>query len=194
MGILDAGNYLIIYLLNGTIQVSIVSNDENKDEDINIALDWNNHINDNRWHRIIMKSTRKSIDIILDQVEESIDAKIVRVKEAYYGASPTFVDNTKMTQNYTGCLRNYYFNTFNPLSKVVQKSHKTIKNGCHIEQNSVKFIDKDSSLSYGNNVWIDDLKIVFDIRTYSENGLIFYNQFLWGFDQGFIQVMEFHFL
>lgn len=181
---------MIIYLLNGTVKVSIVSNEK----DSNIALGWNTHINDNRWHRIVMKNSERTIDIILDQVQESIDSKVVRIKEAYFGASPTFLDNTKMSQNFTGCLRNYFFDTFNPLSKAVQKSTNTIKNSCPIDQNSVKFIDKSSSLSFGNEVWIDDLKVVFDIRTFSENGLIFYNALLFGFDQGFIQVIEFNLL
>ncbi|CAD5122079.1 DgyrCDS10530 [Dimorphilus gyrociliatus] len=189
LGLLDPGNYLIIYLLNGTLQVSIVFNDESKEEDNNVELDWNTHLNDNRWHKITLKYSKKRIDIILDGVEESIDSKIVEIKQIYYGASLNNINHAKMTTNFTGCLKNYFFNTFNPLSSAVQKRPSQIKKGCHINQNSVKFVDKKSSFSYGNEVWSDDLKVVFDIRTFSENGLVLFNQYILDFDQGFIQLL-----
>ncbi|KAG8190720.1 hypothetical protein JTE90_024856 [Oedothorax gibbosus] len=153
-------------------------------------------LDDNMWHDVYISRKSRDITFSVDRVVLPAKirgdfSKLDLKREIHVGGVPNFKQvGIAVTQNFTGCIENLFFNNTNFISELKQRlpSYKQFGDltyTCQYEQViPVTFVTSEAHLKlsgYKQAV----MNCSFDFRSFNEDGLLLYNKFS---QNGFVKV------
>ncbi|XP_051175571.1 neurexin-4 isoform X1 [Leptopilina boulardi] len=149
-------------------------------------------LDDNMWHDVIIARNRRNIAFSVDRVliEGKIKGEFHRLdlnRVFYIGGVPNMQEGIVVTQNFTGCIENFYFNTTNIISEV----KKAEEYGDYMRYQRINslyscpeppiipitFLTSGSYAKLKGYEGASSLNVSLSFRTYDEEGVILYHRF-----------------
>ncbi|CAH1403187.1 unnamed protein product [Nezara viridula] len=152
-------------------------------------------LDDNLWHDVVISRNRRDIVFSVDRVmiNGRVRGEFNRLdlnREMYIGGVPNIQEGLVVSQNFTGCLENLYFNGTNILSEVKSaydtgddwllmkyKRVNTLYSCPDPPIVPVTFLTSNSYAKLKGYEGISAFNISLGFRTYENNGLLLYHKF-----------------
>ncbi|EEB13815.1 Contactin-associated protein 1 precursor, putative [Pediculus humanus corporis] len=148
-------------------------------------------LDDNLWHDVVISRNRRDIVFSVDRVvtQGRIKGEFARLnlnREFYIGGVPNKQEGLSVTQNFTGCIENFYVNSTNVIKEVktvqaygydyMQKIN-TLEICPEPPIIPVTFLTSTSFVKLKGYEGVRSLNASFAFRTYEENGVLLFHKF-----------------
>ncbi|XP_011306844.1 neurexin-4 isoform X1 [Fopius arisanus] len=149
-------------------------------------------LDDNQWHDVLISRSRRDIAFSVDRVlvKGKIKGKFHRLdlnRALYIGGVPNTQEGLAVTQNFTGCIENFYLNKTNvirDLKDVEEYGENTRFHRIHtifgcpdLPIISVTFLKAETHARMKGYEGASSLNVSLAFRTYEERGIILYHTF-----------------
>ncbi|KAK0157552.1 hypothetical protein PV328_011281 [Microctonus aethiopoides] len=159
---------------------------------ITTSLSVGSLLDDNMWHDVLISRNRKNIAFSVDRVlvKGRIKGEFHRLdlnRALYIGGVPNKQEGLIVTQNFTGCIENFYLNKTN----IIRDLKDTEATGENLRYHRVHttyscpeppiipvtFLTKSSFARIKGYEGVSSLNVSLAFRTYEKEGLILFHQF-----------------
>ncbi|KAK0161422.1 hypothetical protein PV327_009893 [Microctonus hyperodae] len=159
---------------------------------ITTSLSVGSLLDDNMWHDVLISRNRKNIAFSVDRVlvKGRIKGEFHRLdlnRALYIGGVPNKQEGLIVTQNFTGCIENFYLNKTN----IIRDLKDTEATGENLRYKRfhttfscpeppiipVTFLTKSSFARIKGYEGVSSLNVSLAFRTYEKDGLILFHQF-----------------
>ncbi|XP_011876421.1 PREDICTED: neurexin-4 isoform X2 [Vollenhovia emeryi] len=149
-------------------------------------------LDDNMWHDVLISRNRKNISFSVDRVliKGRIEGEFHRLdlnRELYIGGVPNKQDGLVVTQNFTGCIENFYLNATS-IIRELKETEITDENLRYNKINTfytcpeppiipVTFLTPGSYAQLKGYEGVPSMNVSLAFRTYEETGIILFHKF-----------------
>ncbi|GLH10251.1 Neurexin-4, partial [Gryllus bimaculatus] len=154
-------------------------------------------LDDNLWHDVVVSRHHRDIVFSVDRVviKGRIKGEFSRLnlnREFLIGGVSNKQDGLVVTQNFTGCMENIYFNSTNVIRNIKEVApysaydyNNLVYQRIHVVYTCeeppitpVTFLTKQSHVRLKGYEGVNTMNVSFAFRTYEEDGLLVYHKFL----------------
>ncbi|KAK9504052.1 hypothetical protein O3M35_010488 [Rhynocoris fuscipes] len=165
---------------------------------ITTSLSVGSLLDDNIWHDVVISRNRRDMLFSVDRVviHGNIKGDFTRLnlnREIFIGGAPNKQDGLVVTQNFTGCLENFYVNSSNIIADIkeaIYNGDDWLKRKYPIIQTTfscpeppiipITFVTPAAHAKLKGYEGINSLNVSLSFRTYEEIGVLLYHKFLNG--------------
>ncbi|XP_044727167.1 neurexin-4 isoform X2 [Chrysoperla carnea] len=182
------GDYFALQLRNNRMLLNI-----NLGSGIMTSLSVGSLLDDNIWHDVVISRNRRDIIFSVDRVmiQGRIKGEFSKLdlnRAFYIGGVPNIQEGLVITQNYTGCFENLYLNSTN----IIRDLRQALEDGLVYKYDKINtryscpeppivpvtFLTPGSYARLKGYEGVNSLNVSFAFRTYEENGILLYHDFL----------------
>lgn len=154
-------------------------------------------LDDNLWHDVVVSRHHRDIVFSVDRVVikgriKGEFSKLNLNREFLIGGVSNKQDGLVVTQNFTGCMENIYFNSTNVIRNIKEVApysaydyNNLVYQRIHVVYTCeeppitpVTFLTKQSHVKLKGYEGVNTMNVSFAFRTYEEDGLLVYHKFL----------------
>lgn len=160
-------------------------------------------LDDNLWHDVRIFRNKREVVFTVDRVmiRDKVKGDYAQLdlnRNIYIGGVPNQQQGLVVTQNFTGCIENLFFNHTNIIEAVKNPAHEDHRRyqrwhalgSCPQEPVvPITFLTANSYAKLPGYEGVSSLNLSLDFRTYEENGLLAYHRFT---SPGFVKMFIEH--
>lgn len=158
---------------------------------ITTSLSVGSLLDDNLWHDVRFFRNKRDVVFTVDRVmiRDKVKGDYAQLdlnRDFYIGGVPNVQEGLIVTQNFSGCLENMYFNHTNIIEAVKSPVHQDYTKFKRVHALGscpqepvvpITFLTANSYAKLPGYEGVNTLNISLDFRTYEENGLLAYHRF-----------------
>ncbi|XP_043205500.1 neurexin-4-like [Amphibalanus amphitrite] len=152
-------------------------------------------LDDHLWHDVKVERTERMVNLSVDRVEVAREVNGVFRKldlnaKFYLGGVPYIQKGIVSPSNFSGCIENLYVNSTNFIGEVRERHRDYTNHGGEFNCPAVHtvpmtFLDRTAFVKVTGNEGQTTLNISFEFRTYEEDGMLAYHNFL---TRGYVKI------